>query len=302
MKLTNRHNLPAFVVSMLTHDSYDSGGASRTISQLIDSPRIQILREENQDDIERDAADYVFSRFGTGMHSMFEDVMQKGKLYNNFIPEERLLYKSHGWNIGGKPDVQEETPDGYRIWDYKVTSVWSVILGDKPEWNNQQNGYAWLVRHVKKVPVVELKIIAILRDWNRRKAAEGGNYPPSPVHIIDIPLLGESEQDLYMEGRIKLHQNAQLERLKGGPLSECSPTERWQKAPRWAIKKGTAKRAVRVLDTEADANEYLATKGNGYHIELRPGENTKCVQNWCSVNKFCSWYQNEITKEKSNGN
>ena len=45
MKVTNKFNLPQPVVTALTQDNYDSGGSHRSITQLIDSPRVSILRK-----------------------------------------------------------------------------------------------------------------------------------------------------------------------------------------------------------------------------------------------------------------
>ena len=37
--------------------------------------------------------------------------------------------------------------------DYKVTSVWSLLLGEKPEWEKQLNTYAWLIEKNKNATV-----------------------------------------------------------------------------------------------------------------------------------------------------
>lgn len=285
MELTNQFGLPDVVVQSLTRDSYDRGKSNRSVTQLIDSPRIGILNKEYDAEIEQDVIDFLWSRFGTGMHQMFEGSVEGAE----YISEERLTFKHMGWSISGQIDLQEITSDGHHLWDYKVTSAWSVVYG-KPEWHDQMNAYAWIVRHVKKVPVTALKIIAILRDWNRRKAGEDGDYPESPIQVIDIPLLKNAEQDSYMDGRIKLHQDAEFERLRGGPLPLCSDQERWQKPTKWAIKKAKAKRAVRVFDTEAEAEKFMETKDSNYRIEVRTGEDTRCVQNWCRVSAFCDQF------------
>ena len=43
---------------------------------------------------------------------------------------------------------RQEIDDGVSIYDYKVTSVWSLIF-DKPEWERQLNCYAYLVEKKK---------------------------------------------------------------------------------------------------------------------------------------------------------
>ena len=161
MRLTNKHNLPKPVVDSLTKDNYSRGSSNRSITQLIDSPRIRILRAEHDAEMTEDASDKVWSVLGTAVHNMFEDAVSE----KEHISEERLFIEQDGWEISGAIDLQETESDGSVIVsDYKCTSVWSVMYG-KAEWANQLNAYAWLVRHVKKVPVSSCQIVAVLRDW-----------------------------------------------------------------------------------------------------------------------------------------
>ena len=302
MKLTNKFSLPDFVVSALTRDDYDAGYASsRSITQLIDAPQVQILKKEFADEMQQDVSDLVWSRFGTGMHKVFELAADPDK----YISEERLFFKHLDWNISGQIDHQEKTSDGIRCGDFKFISAWGVIYGPKIEWVNQLNGYAWLIRHAKNIDVVKLEVIAILRDWDRRKAGNN-NYPDIPIQIVDIPLWDHEQQDQYMTDRIRLHQNAELESLKGtGTLPPCSDEERWTKPTTYAVKARTAdgkpkKRALRVFESILEAEEFLHTKDHTHLIETRPGENTRCVQNWCMVNKFCRQFQEEEVTKNDN--
>ena len=161
MRLTNKHNLPKPVVDSLTKDNYSRGSSNRSITQLIDSPRIRILRAEHDAEMTEDASDKVWSVLGTAVHNMFEDAVSE----KEHISEERLFIDHEGWELSGAIDLQETESDGsVTVSDYKCTSVWSVLHG-KAEWVNQLNAYAWLVRHVKKVPVKKCQIVAVLRDW-----------------------------------------------------------------------------------------------------------------------------------------
>ena len=106
------------VVSALTRDTYDPGDTTFSVTQLIDSPRIGILQQGHDSDIERDVVDFLWSRFGTSMHNMFEDAVEG----DQYITEERLFYETQGCKISGAIDLQEKTPEGLIIRDYKVTS------------------------------------------------------------------------------------------------------------------------------------------------------------------------------------
>ena len=80
MKITNRFDLPDVIAKALQQDDYSRGDSERSVTQLIDSPRIGILQREYDNEIEQDIVDFVWSRFGTAMHKMFEDVT-KGENY-----------------------------------------------------------------------------------------------------------------------------------------------------------------------------------------------------------------------------
>jgi len=155
MIITNQTNLPEPVFLSLTHSDYTKGESNRSVTQLIDSPRVRILRKEHEEQIMEDAADMVWSVLGTAVHKMFEQHDADGH-----ISEERLYAEVDNWIISGAIDIQRAEDDGsVTVLDYKCTSVWSVIYG-KPEWEKQLNFYAWLVEHSKNLDVKSLQIVA----------------------------------------------------------------------------------------------------------------------------------------------
>jgi hypothetical protein len=283
MKLTNKYGLPDTVVRALTRSEYSKGESNRSITQLIDSPRVRILRQENWENMEEDVSDKMWAVLGSAAHKMFEETGD-----DKHITEERLFAEVEGWVISGAIDVQRIDDSGITIIDYKTTSVWSVILGKK-EWEYQLNCYAYLVRKSNKLPVTGLKVIAILRDWRARDAEEKQDYPKSPIVEINVPMWSEEEQDRYVHERVTLHQAAEFQRLTGAELPECSQSERWEKPPIWAVKKIGNKRAIKLYDNEADAKAALL---DGQEIEFRRGEPSRCTANWCRVNAWCSQYKN----------
>jgi hypothetical protein len=288
MKITNSHNLPEVVFNALTFSDYTKGDSLLSATQLIDSPRVSQLQRQHDDEIEQDAVDFLWSRFGTSVHQMFENAVHG----DDCISEERLFAEVNGWKISGAIDLQHLTPEGVIVSDYKVTSVWSVI-NDKKEWHKQLNCYAWLVRTAKQLPVKQLRIIAILRDWSRRKAEEGGNYPDSPIQMITIPMWSESDQDNYVEERVALHQEADFEFATGGELPKCDAHERWDKPTIFAVQKKGRVRAIRLYQVEDDAVAHATSLGTGHYVDKRVGESTRCLQNWCRVNQWCSQWKDD---------
>lgn len=283
MKLTNKFNLPEPVVRALTRSEYTKGASNRSITQLIDSPRVRILRQEHWDEIEEDVSDKLWAALGTGVHKMFEDSVTEGH-----ISEERVFTEIEGWTISGAVDLQVNDEDGITIIDYKTCSVWSVIFG-KPEWETQLNCYASLVRKAKGAKIKGLKIIAIMRDW--KSSEKKADYPESPIMEINIPMWSDEEQDEFLRKRVEIHQQAEFNRLMGNELVECSPSETWEKPTTFAVKKVGNKRALRVYNTKEEAESALGEK---QLIEVRPGERTRCTNNWCRVNAFCSQHQSYL--------
>ena len=77
--------------------------------------------------------------------------------------------------------------------------------------------------------------------------------------------------------------------------------ERWKKNDTWAVKKKGQKRAIRVLESEHEAEKYINwhdetdtayIKKTDLEIEFRCGEHTRCG-NYCSVADFCNQYKGE---------
>lgn len=223
------------------------------------------------------------------------------------VAESRLVMPIEGitkpdntpwiWQMSGQPDVYENGT----LSDYKVTSVWSFMFGDKPEWDQQLNMQAMLHRH-KGDEVTHLRIIAILRDWQRSKAKFEKDYPAVAVHVANFPVWDFDEQVAFAQRRVRLHQTAQkdfkLANYNPEALPLCTPQERWFRGAKYAVKKQDAKGKVnkksdRLFDTEGEARDYMRDnagglpKGKSYApLEERPGINIRCLD-FCDVAMFC---------------
>ena len=118
-------------------------------------------------------------------------------------------------------------------------------------------------------------------------------YPAAPITIIPIELWSDEKQDQYIAGRVKLHQDAEYERLTGGSLPLCSDLERWARPSTWAVKKTANKRAMRVFDSEQEAEEYFKEKNldKKHSIEERIGKNMRCEADYCGVARWCDQFE-----------
>jgi hypothetical protein len=248
---------------------------------------VNILKQQEHSNIEVDATDMIWPLLGTAVHHMLESATPKG----NVTMEERLFVDINGWIVSGQIDHQEEIGGFIHISDYKVTSVWSVIYG-KEDWVRQLNCYAQLVRMAKGKDVRSVRIVAILRDWQRREAQFKPDYPQSPVVSVDIPLWPEAEALSYMQDRVTMHQEAQAAWDTQEAVVECSDEERWTKPDAWAVVKKGAKRATKVFDSNKDAINHALSLGVQYSVQERKGGRTRC-ENYCSVADFCTQWAME---------
>ena len=284
MKLTNKHSLPQTFVNVIQRPTYSRGSSEISVTEILSPPQLVLLRRRHAEEIEVDAADQVWSLFGSACHN----ILQHGK-DDNHVVEERLFTTFEGWRISGAIDLQEYQPDGsIIISDYKVTSAWAVQQ-EKAEWVNQLNLYAWLVERVKSVPVTGLKIVGIVRDWNRREAAAKDTYPQAPIVTLDIPIWSYSDREQFVRDRLNQHNEANFAAVSG-QMPECTPAEMWEKPTTYAIMKDGGVRAKKVCATAEEAEHLVVTKFPDHKVEVRQGGRTRC-ESFCQAAPFCSQYK-----------
>jgi len=291
MKLTNKFNIPQTFINVLDRPTYSKGKAHLSVTQLLNSPKIVALTKKFEEDIEQDAADMVWSIFGSAVHN----VLEHGK-DDNHIVEERIHKEYEGWHISGAIDLQVVNKAGIDVKDYKTTTIWAV-MNEKVEWEVQLNIYAGLVEDVKKIPVTSVGIVAIIRDWNRRESTTREGYPEAPIKELPIRLWSKEERDAFISNRIALHSACEFAIETDGGLPDCTPEEMWEKPTTYAIKKIGNKRAFKVYATEKDALDAIEDMESNYEIEVRKGERTRC-ENFCPVSAYCQQYRDYLlTKE-----
>jgi hypothetical protein len=300
MKLTNNFGMPETILNVIARPQYSKGKANMSVTELLNSPRIVQLKRKHWEELTEDAADMVWSIFGTAIHNILEH--GKGDTH---IVEERIHIELDGMRISGAIDLQELAEDGIILSDYKTTSAWAV-MNEKQDWHNQLNSYAYLVEAAKKIPVTKLQIVAIVRDWSRRDAATREGYPKAPIVVIDIPLWPYTHREAYIRDRISLHGDALFEMETDGDMPDCTPDEMWEKPTTYALKKDGNVRAKSVHETSEAAEKALADatekakKGEKFLIEVREGDRTRC-SSFCQVAGMCSQYQKYLSTKPTQG-
>lgn len=281
MKITNKHSVPQTLVALANRDSYSKGRADYSVTEILSPPRIQRLRAKHYHEMEQDVSDMLWQMLGSALH-----VVAEGGKADNHITEERLFLQIGGLVLSGAIDLQVVDGDLVDIVDYKFTSAWS-LRNDKPEWEQQQNIYAYMVETLKKKQVRNIHICALIRDWSRREAAINPQYPQAPIAMVAIPVWGSERTAQFIKDRIDLHHESKVADDFGDELPECTEEDRWVRDTKWAVMKEGRKSAVRLFDSEEEAQE-LGSQPKHFIVQ-RKGESIRC--GFCGVKKWCSQFK-----------
>lgn len=295
MIITNRTNLPQSFLNLVEASGYVAKGDTST-TRLIKPPRIVVLSDRYKDQIEVDVQEMAWSVLGQTAHVALERTAGQG-----VIVERRLHAMIQGWDVNGQPDAYY--PETRLIDDYKITSVWAFMHTAKPEWEAQCNLNAMLHR-INNQEVDETRIVAFLRDWQRKKAEFDLRYPQNPIHVVGQVVWPQQKAYEYALERIKLHKRCR--ELHDEDLPLCTPQERWYRSGGFAVLKNGNKKADRVFDRKPDAEEFIKTqipklKPKRYFlpIEERPGENIRCLY-YCEARTVCP-FGKSLVDEKARG-
>lgn len=278
--ITNKLNLPLPLYKAICGDTYSAGSSDISTTSLSVPSRIWALRKLYGDKITTDAADRIYSLIGQVGHGICE------RLSNDpdFIAEQRFYMDVDGTKIGGQIDLYQKST--CTLYDYKVCSYWVSKEGVKPEWKQQANVNALLLRRAG-LPVYRAVYIAIFRDWSKPKAGLG-DTPELPVMSFEVALQPEQMTLDWIKARIKSHKDA----IKY--LPECTAEERWSKPDQWAVMKKGQKKAIKLHDEFDVAQRHQGmlsdVAGKKYYIEKRPGESTRC-KFYCECAPFCEQFK-----------
>lgn len=284
MIITNEFDLSDGIVNAVRNDPYDAGDCDISCTSLIAPVRLVALRKRYGGVLVEDASDRIWALLGQAIHTILE---RAGENDNESIVERRLFANVAGWTISGQLDRYDIKRQ--MLEDYKVTSTWSVIGDPKPEWIAQLNVLAWLARE-NGLSVKSLRICAILRDWQKKKAEfDHGNYPKHNVQVVDIPMWEDELVKEYITSRVISHQEA--ENMTDYELPECTSEEKWEKDTVFAVMKTGRKSAIKLCSSYEEAEEVMKAKG-GTHIDVREGECTRCKY-YCPASSYCQFSGNE---------
>jgi hypothetical protein len=283
MNITNKLNLPEGFVKAVSTEKHNAPGCL-SATTLIQGVKQILLIDRHWDNLEEDVSDRIWAIFGSAVHSILQS---EGK-YN--FTEQAMSHKVGDITVTGQIDSYNMM-DGI-IDDYKTASVVKVKFGDYADWYLQGMIYAWLLTK-NKFTVNKCRFIALLKDHSKTDALREREYPEKPVYIYEFPI---TPQELFKIGIFIKNKVAEYKRCISLPDNEippCSPEERWEKPPKYAVMKNGLKRAVRLFDKREDAELLAETKGLSHYIEYRQGESIRC-RSYCLCKKFCNFYNESV--------
>jgi hypothetical protein len=206
--------------------------------------------------------------------------------------EEQIAYKVGGITVTGTID-NYDMEHGV-ICDYKTASVNKIRFNDFNDWHTQGMIYAWLLTR-NKFPVTKCRFIALLKDHSKTEAMRDSQYPADPVFIYEFPVTAQGLFKIGLLIKNKVSEYQQSTSVPDDEILPCTPAERWDKQPKFAVMKKGMKRAVRLFDKEKEAEHLANEKGDGHYVEFRQGESVRC-RSYCLCRRFCNFYKNNAAK------
>jgi len=285
MKITNKEGLPQAFVEMAQSDYITTENEFR-VTSLLKGYKEAILEKRHFAEIEQDVSDMVWLIFGTAVHLIAE----KSPEGDTEFKEIRLKEIINGISVSGRFDLFDAKKG--ILTDYKTCSVWKVIYGDFSDWERQLMIYAYLLKKAG-FKVNQCEVIAIMKDHSKRDAKNKASYPQRPTKKITFQVTDKKLDDILIWLENKVDTIKLYSQLTDDKIPPCTEEERYNSGSKWAVKNKGRKTALRVLDTEGEAKEWIENNGKGDYIEERKGEDKKCID-YCSACEFCNYYKENV--------
>ena len=113
--------------------------------------------------------------------------------------------------------------------------------------------YAWLLKQ-NGLDVRRCRFIALLKDHSKSKAKTDATYPQSPVFVYEFEVTPEELTATGDRIKAKVQDIEEAEQTADDDIDPCTAEERWADGDKYAVMKNGRKTAVRVFDTQADAD------------------------------------------------
>lgn len=285
MRITNNLGLPQPLVSAVERD-HTYKPKQYSVTALLKGTCQSILERRHDDEIEQDVSEMAWLIFGSAVHKVIEEAQET---IHQIKETKMVIDLPNGYKLSGIQDLYDDNTK--TVTDWKTASVNKVLFADWEDYRTQTLIYCWMLRQIG-FDAKRGEVVALLKDHNKGKSLQGGNYPPHPIYKIGWTFADKDfveSKDFIMN---KFEDIAICEQMNDEDLPACSAKERWHKDDTFAIMKEGRKSAVRVLNSQEEAELYIINNvlDSKHSIVKREGEDTKC-EKYCNVNKWCPYYQ-----------
>ena len=287
MITTNEMGLPEAFVNFVSNVRHNKPG-TLSATTLLQGDKQIVLYDRHFDELKQDAADLVWSTFGTAFHSIME------KQESNTFKEEAFEVQVGDWKVTGHLDSYDMEKE--IIEDWKTTSVWKVIKQNFDEWKAQGLTYAWLIRKAG-LKVQKCRFIALLKDYSEAEAQRKPDYPRKPVYIYQFDVTDADIEATEQRITNKIKSVTEAYKMPDDDIPPCSPEERWATETKYAVMKKGRQSAVKLCDDQQSAEAYMANLSKEHYIEVRPGEDRRC-QKYCPCAEFCNYYHEHVEQKQ----
>lgn len=293
--ITNEFNLPQpFVDAATSNHKYKPNRYS--VTEVLGGTCEAVLKRRHAGEATDDVSDRLWAILGTAVHKVLETAQSAPEQHQEqWICVPVTVPTADGkktYQLSGIFDLFDESTG--TVTDWKVTSTWTVTFGDFEKWRRQVLAYCWMLRQ-KGYDAHRGQIVAMLRDHSQRKARTERDYPRHPVFVKEWDFTDDDFEQIGKEITWWFKAVSIAEGVPDEQLDVCSPEKRWHKPDKWAVMRSGQKRAVKLFDSEQDAEDCMEelserpTKAKlTYSVEFRQGEDTRC-QSYCSVAQFCPY-------------
>lgn len=277
MRVTNIYNLPQALVDAITTEKHNKDG-EYSATTLLKGACETILTKRHWNDILVDASESIWQIFGTATHSIFE--AQK----DNTFKEEFFSVNVSKSKVTGRVDSYDL--ENEILVDWKTASVRKVLKQDFADWKRQGLIYSWLMKQ-SNLNVKKCRFVALLKDHSKAEAVKA-DYPVNPIYIYEFDVTDEDLKEIETFIFEKVKELEAADKIEDLKLEPCSQEQRWTTPEKWAHMKKGRKSAIKLYDSEEEANKVELKKDE--YIEYRPGVNKKC-EHYCYCKEWCPLYR-----------
>lgn len=337
--LTNKYNLPDTIVKACANDTHRVAG-SVSVTQLIDGPRIRILKKLH--DYETDVVDNLYMLMGTALHHILEKANVSDERKRAFILTQETIWREAEKIAAQAPEKADQLrraagyikalipiffPEAESRYIYEKTMVMDfgdISLYGTFDLYDKSTGilydykfcsvYSWIFPEARDKWKQQTNVYATMLEQ------EG--FQVNGIRVIaffrdwtDAGLLRNKDYPEKQVMEIPIELRTKEERLafinkrvkihleaENGNIADCTGKDRWAKDTQYAIKPMGAKKAIKVFDDRMMAEGFIEENRHKYvRLNMEIRPGDSVrCEKFCPVSKYCEQRKRELEFKEQN--